>query len=57
MGKIDIRSIDFEEEHFEKYEKLEQLRAIENGLTIYACEISHDLKPISIDVKEDLEKL
>lgn len=21
MGKIDIRSIDFEEEHFEKYEK------------------------------------
>ena len=43
--------------YFEKYEKLEQLRAIENGLKIYACEIPNNLKPISVDTKEDLDRV
>lgn len=40
----------------EKIEKLEQLRAIENGMTI-GVKLLSDLKPpISIDTAEDLEK-
>lgn len=35
-------------------EKLEQLRAIENGMSIMIKEVSE--QPISVDVKEDLEK-
>ena len=38
----------------EKSEKLEQLRALENGIDIYACIVKNF--PISVDVKEDLEK-
>lgn len=38
----------------EKSEKLEQLRALENGIDIYACVVKNF--PISVDVKEDLEK-
>lgn len=49
--------INLEPSYFEKYEKLEQLRAIENGLKIYACEIPYDLKPISIDTQDDLDKI
>lgn len=45
--------ISLEESYLEKTEKLEQLRALENGISIY-CTIVQDL-PISIDVQEDLE--
>ena len=38
----------------EKSEKLEQLRALENGIDIYACVVKNF--PISVDVAEDLEK-
>lgn len=38
----------------EKSEKLEQLRAIENGMTIDAVLINSEL-PISVDTKEDLD--
>ncbi|QED23653.1 3-deoxy-manno-octulosonate cytidylyltransferase [Candidatus Deianiraea vastatrix] len=41
--------------YLEKREKLEQLRALENDMSIYAC-LVNDL-PISIDTKEDLEAL
>ena len=43
--------------YFETCEKLEQLRAIENGMKIYACEIPYEYKPISVDTKEDLDLL
>jgi 3-deoxy-manno-octulosonate cytidylyltransferase (CMP-KDO synthetase) len=43
--------------YFEKYEKLEQLRALENGFKISACLITEQEKPIAIDTKEDLERL
>jgi 3-deoxy-manno-octulosonate cytidylyltransferase (CMP-KDO synthetase) len=49
--------VSLSESYFEKYEKLEQLRAIENGMKISACLIDNDLKPVSVDTKEDLEKL
>lgn len=49
--------VNLPQSYFEKYERLEQLRAIENGLKIYACEISYNLKPISIDTKEDLDRI
>ncbi len=49
--------IELPESYFEKIEKLEQLRAIENNLIITACHIDKKQKPISIDTKEDLEKL
>jgi len=38
----------------EKSERLEQLRAIENGMSIEICEV--DTIPISIDTDEDLQK-
>ncbi len=38
----------------EKTERLEQLRALENGMTIEICEV--DSIPISIDTEEDLKK-
>lgn len=41
--------------NLEKREKLEQLRAIEAGMRIYACEIPQDMKPINVDVIDDLE--
>ncbi len=43
--------------YFEKYEKLEQLRALENGLRISACLITDHKAPIAIDTKSDLERL
>jgi 3-deoxy-manno-octulosonate cytidylyltransferase (CMP-KDO synthetase) len=44
------------ESTLEKAEKLEQLRAIENGMTIHACIVDSSLKPISIDTQEDLNR-
>lgn len=38
----------------EKTEKLEQLRALENNMSIYASVIDSSLSPISIDTPEDL---
>ncbi|CAO5676853.1 MAG: 3-deoxy-manno-octulosonate cytidylyltransferase [Holosporales bacterium] len=38
----------------EKIEKLEQLRALENGMTIHAAVVDHI--PLSIDTPQDLEK-
>jgi 3-deoxy-manno-octulosonate cytidylyltransferase (CMP-KDO synthetase) len=38
----------------EKREKLEQLRCLENNITIYSLEVSQ--KPISVDTREDLER-
>ena len=49
--------VNLPEGYFEKYEKLEQLRAIENGLKISSCLIDYKDKPISIDTKEDLAYL
>ena len=37
----------------EQFESLEQLRALEHGMSIYSC-ISKYL-PVSVDVPEDLE--
>ena len=44
------------ESTLEKAEKLEQLRALENGMTIHACIVDSSLKPISIDTQEDLNR-
>lgn len=41
--------------YFEQAEKLEQLRAIENSMRIFACNIPYQQKPISVDTQEDLE--
>jgi 3-deoxy-manno-octulosonate cytidylyltransferase (CMP-KDO synthetase) len=43
--------------NLENSEKLEQLRALENNMNIYACKIPSKLKPISIDTKSDLTKI
>lgn len=51
------RFVKLEQSYFEKYEKLEQLRAIENEMRIFACEIDYNLKPISVDTPEDLERV
>ncbi len=40
--------------YLEKNEKLEQLRALENGMDIQVCEVSS--VPISVDTDEDLQK-
>ena len=42
------------ESSLEKLEKLEQLRALENDMSIYACVVDSSLKPISIDTEDDL---
>jgi len=39
----------------EEIEKLEQLRALENNMSIYACIVDSSLKPISIDTQADLD--
>ncbi|MDR2417124.1 MAG: 3-deoxy-manno-octulosonate cytidylyltransferase, partial [Holosporales bacterium] len=39
----------------EKSEKLEQLRAIENGMTVGVTVVDAD-PPVSVDVEEDLEQ-
>ena len=44
------------ESTLEKTEKLEQLRALENGMTIHTCIVDSSLKPISIDTQEDLNR-
>ncbi len=49
--------VNLSESNLEKYEKLEQLRAIDNGMKIIARLIPYALKPISIDTKADLELL
>lgn len=46
--------VSFSQTNYEKCEKLEQLRAIEQGLTIGIC-YSNEV-PISVDTIEDLEK-
>jgi 3-deoxy-manno-octulosonate cytidylyltransferase (CMP-KDO synthetase) len=46
--------IKLEQSEYELCEKLEQLRALENGMKIGVC-ISAEI-PISVDTKEDLEK-
>lgn len=38
-------------------EKLEQLRAIESGMRIFACLIDEDMKPNNVDTPEDLERV
>ncbi len=43
------------ESPLEQMEKLEQLRALENGMSICACVVDSSLKPISIDTQEDLD--
>jgi 3-deoxy-manno-octulosonate cytidylyltransferase (CMP-KDO synthetase) len=43
-----------QESPLEKLEKLEQLRALENDMSIYACVVDSSLKPISIDTEDDL---
>ena len=40
--------------YLEEIEKLEQLRAIENSMRIFACNIPYKEKPISVDTKDDL---
>lgn len=42
------------ESPLEQLEKLEQLRALENNMSIYACVVDSSLKPISIDTQDDL---
>ena len=46
--------IKLERSKYEVCEKLEQLRALENGMKIGVC-ISSEI-PISVDTREDLEK-
>lgn len=46
--------IDLEQSNYEKCEKLEQLRALENGMKIGIC-ISNEI-PISVDTPDDLKK-
>lgn len=41
--------------NLEQIEKLEQLRALENDMSIYACVVDSSLKPISIDTDADLD--
>lgn len=45
---------DFKREALERTESLEQLRALENGINIYAAVV--DDVPIAIDIVEDLER-
>lgn len=45
--------VKLEESKLEKSEKLEQLRAVENGIKIFVLKTSHDT--IGIDTKEDLK--
>lgn len=40
--------------NLEQIEKLEQLRALENGMKICAVAVDSSLKPVSIDTQEDL---
>lgn len=42
------------ESPLEKVEKLEQLRALENDMSIFVCVVDSSLKPINIDTEEDL---
>lgn len=46
--------ISLNESFLEKLEKLEQLRALENDMSIYASIIDSSLKPINIDTEQDL---
>jgi len=48
------RFVKMEMTEYEKIEKLEQLRALENGMNIGVC--YSDQIPISVDTEEDLEK-
>ena len=43
------------ESSLEQVERLEQLRALENGMSICACIVDSSLKPISIDTQDDLD--
>lgn len=49
------RFVNLPQSPLEKQEKLEQLRAIENGMNIYASVV--DSVPIGVDTQEDLEKV
>ena len=49
--------VNLPESYFEKCEKLEQLRAVENNMKIIAKLIDFTQKPISIDTKADLDFL
>ncbi|MDA8793843.1 3-deoxy-manno-octulosonate cytidylyltransferase [Bacteriovoracaceae bacterium] len=49
--------VQLEESPLEKSEKLEQLRALENGLTIGASLIEQKQELIGVDTPEDLEKV
>ncbi|MBA2629278.1 MAG: hypothetical protein H0U78_04495, partial [Rickettsiaceae bacterium] len=46
--------IKLKQSNYEICEKLEQLRALENGMKIGVC-VSDEV-PLSVDTKEDLEK-
>ena len=46
--------IKLEQSNYETCEKLEQLRALENGMKIGVC-VSDEI-PLSVDTKDDLEK-
>jgi 3-deoxy-manno-octulosonate cytidylyltransferase (CMP-KDO synthetase) len=50
-----MKFVQFPESYLEKAEKLEQLRALENGLTIGAEEISIEL--LGVDTPEDIGKV
>ena len=41
----------------EKAERLEQLRAIENGIKIFCHELPEAIDLISVDTKEDLKRV
>ena len=53
-GKVIREFCTFENSNLEKAEKLEQLRALENGKKIKMLEIS--TQSMGIDTKEDYEK-
>ena len=50
-----VSFVGFKESFYEKYEKLEQLRALENGLTIGASEVEVNL--IGVDTPDDIKKV
>ena len=50
-----LRLVNYPISPLEKAEKLEQLRALDNGIPIEVAEVNHD--GIGIDTPEDLKKL
>ncbi len=50
-----LKFVDLEETHYEKIEKLEQLRLLENEITIGALNIEDEL--IGVDAPEDIQKI